>query len=88
MSQQTIPHGIWTRVGGTPVEAYQDTGVDIVLYVDPEDTEITVPVDSALNLRFRAALSRLSDEDEVIGASPDRRRARSRTATEHAPDPG
>jgi hypothetical protein len=69
VSQQVIPHNIWTRVGGTPVEAYQDTGADIVLYVDPQDTEITVPVDSALSLRFRAALSRLSDEDEVWGKS-------------------
>lgn len=69
MSPQTIPHAIWTRVTGTPVEAYQDTGDDVVLFVDDEATEITVPVASALNLRFRAALSRLSDEDEVWGKS-------------------
>lgn len=69
MILQTIPHGIWTRVGDTGVEAYQDTGEDVALYVDDDGTEITVPVASALHLQFRAALSRLSDEDEVWGKS-------------------
>ncbi|RKR88900.1 hypothetical protein BDK92_3231 [Micromonospora pisi] len=67
MDTQTIPHGIWTRVGDTGVEAYQDTGVEVVVYVDAEEGEITVPVASALHLQFRAALTRLSDEDEVWG---------------------
>jgi hypothetical protein len=68
VSQQIVPHAVWTRVGNTPVEAYQDTGTDIVLYTDPQDTEITVPVDAAINLRFRVALSRISDEEEVWGS--------------------